>query len=86
MQGFELAPYFVRRVLNNPDRQHLLPHVAVTVNEYEEYEEQDDGKVRYWRFAEELGHHVAVITTGDGALFNAFEDSNYTRKTRRRPS
>lgn len=86
LEGFEFAPYFERKVLNNPERQHLLPYVVVTINEYEDYEVQEDGKLRHWRYAPELGHHVRVITTADGALFDAFEDSNYSRKERRQDS
>ncbi|MEJ7842531.1 MAG: hypothetical protein WKF95_12240 [Rubrobacter sp.] len=41
---------------------------------------QSDGKVRHWRYVPELRYHIRVTTTGDGALFNAHEDSNYTRK------
>lgn len=81
-EGFETTPYFQRRVLNNPQRQHLLPHIVKTINEYEDMEIQRDGKIRHYRYVEELSRHIRVITTADGALFDAFEDSNYTRKRR----
>lgn len=80
MEGFEAAPYFERRVLRNPDRAHLIPHVAATVRYPEEVFVQPDGKVRHWRYIPELRYHIRVTTTADGALFNAHEDSNYTRK------
>jgi len=83
LEGFELTPYFERRVLNNPYRQHLLPHVAEAVNEPEEIYYQEDGKLRHYRYVEEFGRHIRVVTTADGALFNAHEDSDYTRKGRR---
>jgi len=80
VEGFEVAPYFERRVLNNPDRAHLIPYVADAVSNPEETLTQSDGKVRPWRYVPELRYHIRVTTTGDGALFNAHEDSNYTRK------
>lgn len=85
MEGFEVTPYFERRVLNNPDRARLVPYIAKTVRDPEETFQQSDGKVRHWRYVPELGYHIRVITTADGALFNAHQDSNYTRKKGRRP-
>jgi hypothetical protein len=49
----------------------------------EETMTQPDGKIRYWRYVPELGHHIRVVTTADGALFNDHEDSAYTRRQRR---
>lgn len=84
LEGFEIAPYFERRVVSDPDRsRRVLPHVVDAVNEPEETQVQADGKVRYWRYVPALGHHIRVITTADGALFNAHEDSEYTRRKRR---
>ena len=80
MEGFEVTPYFERRVMNNAERGHLVPHVAATVRAPEETLVQSDGKIRYWRYVPELRYHIRVTTTADGALFNAHEDSNYTRK------
>ncbi len=53
------------------------------MNDFEHMEAQEDGRVKHWRYVPELGHHLLVITTADGALFNAFDDSNFTRKQRR---
>jgi hypothetical protein len=50
----------------------------------EETMTQADGKVRYWRYVPEPGHHIRVVTTADGTLFNAYEDSGYTRRKGRR--
>ena len=85
LEGFEFAPYFERRVINDPDRRRrVLPQVADAVNDPEERVTQADGKVRHWRYVPELEHHIRVVTTADGALFNAHEDSAYTRRKRRR--
>ena len=84
LEGFELTPYFERRVVNDAERRRRgLPHVADTVNDTEETITQPDGKVRCWRYVPELEHHIRVVTTADGALFNAHEDSAYTRRRRR---
>lgn len=80
MEGFEVTSYFERRVMHNAERAHLVPHVAETVRAPEETLVQSDGKIRRWRFVPELRYHIRVTTTADGALFNAHEDSNYTRK------
>jgi hypothetical protein len=80
VEGFEVAPYFERRVLNNPQRVHLIPHIAEAVRSPEETQVQSDGKLRHWRYIPLLRYHIRVTTTADGALFNAHEDSNYTRK------
>jgi hypothetical protein len=84
LEGFELTPYFERRVVNDPERRRrVLPHVADAVSDPEETMTQPDGKVRYWRSVPELEHHIRVLTTAGGALFNAHEDSAYTRRQRR---
>ena len=80
MEGFEVTPYFERRVMHNAELAHLVPHVAETVRAPEETLVQSDGKIRHWRFVPELRYPIRVTTTVDGALFNAHEDSNYTRK------
>lgn len=80
MEGLEVTPYFERRVMDNPERAHLVPYVAETVRAPEETLVQSDGKIRHWRYVPELRYHIRVTTTADGALFNAHEDSNYTRK------
>jgi hypothetical protein len=80
VEGFEVAPYFERRVLNNPQRAHPIPYVAATVQAPEETLVRSDGKIRHWRYVPEPRYYIRVTTTADGALFNAHEDSNYTRK------
>jgi hypothetical protein len=41
-------------------------------------EEQDDGRVRYWIFVEELGKHLRVVTLEDGiTVHNAFPDRDF---------
>ncbi len=83
-EGSELIPYFERRVVNDPERRRrVLPYVADVVNDPEETMTQPDGMIRYWCYVPDLDHHVRVVTTADGALFNAHEDSAYTRRQRR---
>jgi hypothetical protein len=79
VEGSEVAPYFERRVLNNPQRAHLIPYMAAIVKAPEDTLVQSDGKIRHWRYVPELRYHIRVTATADGALFNAHEDSNYTR-------
>ena len=77
LERFELTPYFERRVLNDPERRRrVFPHVVDVVNEPEETVAQPDGKVRYWRYVPELEYHIRAVTTADGTLFNAHEDSS----------
>lgn len=83
LEGFEITPCFRERVLGDPVRARLAPYVAETVKDFEHMEAQEDGRVKHWRYVPELGHHLLVITTADGVLFNAFDDSNFTRKQRR---
>ncbi|MCL6437193.1 MAG: hypothetical protein K6T51_01170 [Rubrobacteraceae bacterium] len=80
---FGFTPYFEDNVVNNPAREHLLPYIEAAIDKAEAREVQQDGKVRYFWYVEDFGHHIRVITTGEGRLFNAHEDSNYTRKKRR---
>lgn len=83
LEGFEITPYFEDRVLGDPVRRRLVEHIPQTVSDFEYREVQRDGKVKHRCYIPELGHHLLVITTADGALFNAFDDSNFTRKQRR---
>lgn len=83
LEGFEITPYFEDRVLGDLVRARLVPHIRRTVSDHEHMEVQRDGKIKRWRYIPELRHHLLVITTADGALFNAFDDSNFTRKQRR---
>ena len=77
LEGFELTSYFERRVLNDPEpRRRAFPHVVDVVNEPEETGPQPDGKVRYWSNAPEPNQHIRAVTTADGILFNAHEDSS----------
>jgi hypothetical protein len=51
---------------------------------YVEREVQQDGRIRFWGYVEELpGKPLRVVTLEDGqTLHNAFPDSGYTRRTR----
>ena len=47
-----------------------------------EYAEiQPDGRIRHWRYIDELGKYLRVITLGDGeTLHNAFPDRRFKPK------
>jgi hypothetical protein len=81
-EGYELTWYFVNRAL--PKRPYLNPeHVVRTIKDPEETRVQQDGRIQHYRYIPERGYYYRVITTPEGAIHNAFEDENYTRKKRR---
>jgi hypothetical protein len=52
----------------------VIAHPEVT-------ETQDDGRIRYWAFIEELGKYLRVITLSDGeSILNAFPDRDFIKK------
>ena len=57
--------------------------MAVLEN-YVEREVQQDGRIRFWGYVEELpGKPLRVVTLEDGrTLHNAFPDSGFTRRNR----
>ncbi len=44
MEGFEVTPYFERRVMNDAERAHLVPYVAETVRAPDEALVQSDAR------------------------------------------
>jgi hypothetical protein len=47
-------------------------------------EVQENGRVRYWRFVEELDKYLRVVTLADGeTVHNAMPDRNFTQRRRR---
>jgi hypothetical protein len=49
-----------------------------TVRQPEYVEIQPDGRIRHWRYIEELGKHLRVVTLEDGeTLHNAFPDRGF---------
>lgn len=47
----------------------------------EETEIQDNGRIRHWAFIEELGKYLRVVTLQDGeTIHTAYPDRNYTRR------
>lgn len=54
---------------------HILEH-------YTAREVQDDGRIRFWGFAEEYGEKaIRIVTLEDGeTIHNAFPDSGYARR------
>lgn len=71
------TPYFQQRVLQQRPYI-LLEWCELTVFEPEHTEVQPDGRIRHWRFIDELGKYLRVITLSDGeTLYNAFPDRGY---------
>lgn len=69
--------YFRRRVLK--ERPYIqLEWCERTVQEPETTEAQPDGRIRHWRYFDELGKHLRVVTLADGeTLHNAFPDRSF---------
>ncbi|MFQ5569822.1 MAG: hypothetical protein ACE5G0_09130 [Rhodothermales bacterium] len=69
--------YFRRRVLLQ--RPYIkLAWCEQTVRDPEFMETQPDGRICHWRFVEELGKYLRVITLEDGeTLHNAFPDRSF---------
>ena len=56
----------------------LLEWCERAVQEPEATVVEPDGRVRYWRFIDEPGKHLRVITLSDGEpLHNAFPDPSF---------
>lgn len=59
------TPYFQYRVLKQ--RPYLkLEWCEKTVRDPEFREVQRDGRIRHWRYIDELGKHLRVVTLSDG--------------------
>jgi len=55
---------------------------SVTSSEYTEV--QENGRIRYWGFVEEIDKYSRVLTVEDGETVHcAMPDRNFTRKRRR---
>ena len=74
------TPYYRQRVLQQ--RPYIkLEWREQTVRDPEYAEIQPDGRIRHWRYIDELGKHLRVITLGDGeTLHNAFPDRRFKAK------
>jgi hypothetical protein len=75
----EVTDYFRRNVLENPERpgitQEMCEHVV----------RQPNGRLAFWERPEGKDPYLRVVVTGDRrALHNAFFDSNFTRRQRRK--
>lgn len=82
----EATSYFERNVLNNPNRQYITKEMCeAVVSNPESSDRQPDGRFRYWgRPAGRQTYLLVVVTADVTALHNAFFDSNFTRRQRRR--
>ncbi len=69
--------YFKRRVLG--ERPYLLlAWCEDTVRNTDAVQVQADGRVRHWKYIEELGKYLRVITLEDReTLHNAFPDRSF---------
>ncbi|RIK75140.1 MAG: hypothetical protein DCC67_15700 [Planctomycetota bacterium] len=71
------TPYFTRRVLQQ------RPYIRVewcelAVSDPVKVQVQLDGRIRHWRYVDELGKFLRVITLSDGeTLHNAFPDRGF---------
>lgn len=74
------TPYFRNRVLQQ--RPYIrLEWCEATVRHPEYTEIQPDGRIRHWRYIDELGKHLRVITLSDGeTMHNAFPDRGFNRR------
>jgi hypothetical protein len=73
----KLSPYFQNSVLSR--RAYVrLEWIALVLENPERVEVQEDGRIRYWGFVQELGKYLRVVTLEDGeTILNAFPDRNY---------
>ena len=71
------TPYFKNRVLRQ--RPYIrLEWCEETVRNPEHSETQPDGRIRHWRYFDELGKYLRVVTLEDGeTLHNAFPDRRF---------
>jgi hypothetical protein len=71
------TPYFRSRVLQQ--RPYIkLEWCEQTIANPEEVEIQADGRIRHWRYIDELGKCLRVVTLSDGeTLHNAFPDRGF---------
>jgi hypothetical protein len=81
----EVADYFKRSVLEDPDRSDITVEMCERIVAAAEYtNQQDDGLWQIWGYVPELDRYVRVITSANrGRLINAFKDRNFTRDRRR---
>jgi hypothetical protein len=43
-------------------------------------EMQEDGRIRYWGYVDELQRVIRVVTLADGTIHNAFPDRNFRKE------
>jgi hypothetical protein len=81
----EVAYYFKRSVLEDPDRSDITVEMCERIVAAAEYtNQQDDGLWQIWGYVPELDRYVRVITSANRErLINAFKDRNFTRERRR---
>jgi hypothetical protein len=77
---FKTTAYF-RHTRQRPDRAHIrLEWIAETAWTPEFEKEQEDGRLRRWRYIPEVRRYLRVILLADGeTVHNAFFDRRFTR-------
>ncbi len=82
----EVTDYFRRNVLENPERRGITQEMCERVVEAGEHVvRQPNGRFVFWGRPEDKDLYLRVVVTGDRrALHNAFFDSDFTRRQRRR--
>ncbi len=76
-----MTAYFREQVLRKRPYLRIESCLAVIAAPIES-EVQEDGRIRFWGYAQDLpGKILRVVTLADGlTLHNAFRDSGYTRR------
>ena len=66
-------------VIQRPDRAIIKEEwIVETINNPLKTLRQSDGRIRKWKFIEEVGKHLRVILLEDGeTIHNAFFDRNF---------
>lgn len=71
--------YFALSVMARPDRRMIDPIMITSVlNAPYRKEREPSGRVRHWRWIDELGHWLRVVTLEDGeTVHNAMLDRDF---------
>ena len=81
--GMKSTEYFLF-TKNRPDRAAIKDEwICQTIDNPIQEAVQSDGRIRRWRYIEEIGKHLRVILLDDGeTVHNAFFDRNFKEQQR----